>query len=274
VAIKNKNLAFIGGGNLTNSLIQGLTSAGIPPKNIVVSDIDLKKLKKLHSQFKINITQNTPEAISRADILFLAVKPQVLKNVCFEIADSIQKSQPIVVSVAAGICFQDLKKWLGVKAKVVRSMPNLAAAVGKGMTGLFASNLTNVHKKLVSELFKLIGEIIWIKNENLMDAITSVCGSGPGIIFLLIESLQKAACELGFSDNDAKTLVLQTMLGSSTLALKSKHSARVLREQVTSPHGTTEAAIKILQKRHIEKILREALTAAVNRAADIAKQMR
>jgi len=267
-----QTIAFIGGGNIAHSLIKGLIKSGYDRKKIIVSDSDPTKLKALKKHLKITLAKNNLEAISKAQVVFLAVKPQILPDICAQIAATVQKHKPIIISVAAGIRLADLQNWLGSKIKIVRCMPNFAAEVGKSMTGLYAEKISIADKKLVARVLNLIGVILWLEKEDLLDVITCVCGSGPGIIYLFIECLQQAAIKLGIPVKAVENLILQTVLGATILALHSEHDVKTLREQVTSPQGVTATAIRVLEQNNIEQLFKEALCAAHVRCKEIARK--
>lgn len=265
---KLTTIAFIGGGNIARSLIQGLIIANYSPDKILVSDPDIKKLQQLQADFAINITQDNNMAANKAEIIILAVKPQILKQVAQALS---LNHNPLIISVAAGIRMADLYHWLGNQQKIIRSMPNTPMALGLGMTILYAKQNTAADQQLVETLFNQVGKTLWVKTEDLLDSATSLSGCGPAIVFLIIEALQAAGKNLGLTAKETKLLTLQTMLGATKMALTSTHDVKELRRQVTSPGGVTEQAIATLTQGNLTKLFADTLTAAREKSGELAK---
>ncbi len=263
------SIAFIGGGNMASSLITGLLANGYPRSKICASDTDADARGKLEENHNI-ATRNDNSLVARdADIVVLAVKPQVLEIVAKNVASTIS-SESAVISIAAGVPISALEYWLGDKSAVVRAMPNTPALVLAGATGLFANrNVTTYQKRAVEKIFGAVGYSCWAQNEEHIDFITAISGSGPAYFLMIFEIMQQLATELGLPREQAVELIMQTALGTAKMARNSPLPAEKLRRQVTSPGGTTEAAIQAFKKGGLEDLFREAITEAVKRAAEI-----
>lgn len=249
-------VAIIGAGNMGSAIVEGIWKK----YRIVVSDVDKNKLKRF------NIGNNI-KAVRNADMIILAVKPQNMDSVLNEIKGVVNSNQ-LVVSIAAGIKTRRIEGILG-KVPVVRVMPNTPLLVGMGMSAICHGRYAkSKHLRDVDRIFSTLGKVLYIK-EPLMDAVTAVSGSGPAYVYLFIESLIKSASGLGLTKKDAETLVLQTLKGALALLEKSRKPPEELRRQVTSPGGTTEAALKIFQKKRFDKIICKALNSAFNRAGEL-----
>ena len=207
----------------------------------------------------------------RADILVLAVKPQILSTVGKALASSVQKKKPLIISIAAGVRIEDIDRWLGGGLAIVRVMPNTAALVGSGASGMHANNRVNDHMRNQAEtILRAVGVTVWIDEEYLMDAVTALSGSGPAYFFLVMEALEQAAIEAGLDPKQARLLTLETAFGAAKMALEGHEEPSQLRHRVTSPGGTTEQAIAVLEEGGIRRLFRNAVQAAVSRAREIA----
>ena len=209
--------------------------------------------------------------MEQADIVVLAVKPQVLAEVAGSIAEAVQQTRPLVISIAAGIRTTDIDRWLGGNVALVRTMPNTPALVGSGATALFAvDTVSDEQHDMAESIMRAAGLALWVDEEKDLDAVTAVSGSGPAYFFLVMEAMQAAATSLGLPDETAKLLTLETALGAARMALESKDPPAVLRERVTSPGGTTEAALQQLEQGDLRELFKKALTAARDRATELA----
>jgi pyrroline-5-carboxylate reductase len=266
-------LAFIGGGNMAGSLIGGLITDGWDPARIRVADTSTQRLEQLEQQFSIKTTTSNTDAIDQADIVVLAVKPQVIKSVAQELADIVAQQQPLVISIAAGIPASALGNWLGKSTAIVRAMPNTPAMVQSGATALYANTHINEDQRSIAEsILRAVGIVIWVDDEAQMDAVTALSGSGPAYFFLFMEALQMAGQELGLPKDTARLLALQTAFGAAKMALESNEDAATLRHQVTSPGGTTEHAIRTFQEGALETLVSKALLAAATRSRELAAE--
>ncbi|MEH6502771.1 MAG: pyrroline-5-carboxylate reductase [Cycloclasticus sp.] len=272
--MNKQQIGFIGGGNMASSLIGGLVSNGYPADKITVSDLDADKLAYLSDAFGINNTQDSNQLVLQADILVLAVKPQHMQSVADIIKISVQKKKPVVVSIAAGIRINALQHWLGGKLPVVRCMPNTPALVKAGATGLFANEEVNEDQKdQVESLLRAVGVTVWLAEEGDLDAVTALSGSGPAYFFMVMEALEAAAIEAGLDQKTAQLLTQETALGAAKMALESSESAAVLRQRVTSPGGTTERAIGVMEERGLQGVFREAVLAAKERSVELSDEL-
>jgi pyrroline-5-carboxylate reductase len=266
-------LAFIGGGNMTGSLVGGLIADGWKPARIHVADPDPQQTKRLARRFSVATTANNPEAVDSADAVILAVKPQVIRGVAEELAPIIARGHPLVISIAAGIRETSLREWLGEEAAIVRAMPNTPALVQSGATALFANPAVSENQRNLAEsILRAVGLVVWVDDEGMMDVVTALSGSGPAYFFLLMEALTSAGNRLGLPQDTARLLALQTAFGAAKMALESADDAAQLRRRVTSPGGTTERAIGEFQKNNFEGIVLQALQAAADRSRELATE--
>ena len=269
-------IGFIGGGNMAASLIGGLINAGMNTSDITVAEPDETQRQSLSTRFGINITTDNEHTLS-CDIVVLAVKPQLLKQVCQQLARSTETRQQnagLFISIAAGIASTDIDRWLGGGKPVVRCMPNTPALVQCAASGLFANPLvTEKQKRQAEEIMQAVGIVIWVEDEAKINAVTAVSGSGPAYFFLMMEAMQQAGEELGLTSDVAQQLVLQTALGAARMATESKFSPAELRQMVTSKGGTTEQAILSLQAAGYQKIVAAALKAANDRSITLAEEL-
>ena len=269
-----QKIGFIGGGNMASSLIGGLISNGYPADKITVSDLDEKKLDYLASQFGINQTLDSLQVAKTVDILVLAVKPQHMQAVAEQLQSSVQLNKPVVVSIAAGIREGSLEKWLGGSVAIVRCMPNTPALVKTGATGLHANGFVSEDQKDQTEsLLRAVGVTVWVENESELDAVTALSGSGPAYFFLMMEALEEAGIEAGLSPKTAQLLTQETALGAAKMALESSESAAVLRQRVTSPGGTTERAIEVMESLELRDTFLKAVLAAKQRSVELSDEL-
>jgi pyrroline-5-carboxylate reductase len=269
--MNNTNLTFIGGGNMASSLIGGLIADGWDPARIRVADTSTQRLQQISEQFPITTTTSNSDAADHANVIVLAVKPQIIKSVALELADIVSQQQSLVISIAAGIPASALGNWLGKSAAIVRTMPNTPAMVQSGATALYANaGVSEDQRSTAESILRSVGVAIWVDDEAQMDAVTALSGSGPAYFFLFMEALQAAGQELGLPESTARLLALQTAFGAAKMALESNEDAATLRRQVTSPGGTTEHAIRTFQEGGLETLIRKALLAAADRSREIA----
>ncbi len=255
------------------SLIGGLLSDGYPAKKICVSDPNNERIAALHVNFpRINTTNSNETAAEHADIVVFAVKPQILKAAAQGLSKTLSSSKALVLSIAAGIKESDINKWLGNHHPIVRTMPNTPAFVQSGATALYANSHTSTEQRNQAEsIMRAVGLTLWVENEDQMDAVTAVSGSGPAYFFLVMEAMEKAGINLGLTQETARLLTLQTAFGAAKMALESDESCETLRTRVTSPGGTTEQAINTLIDGEILALFDKALKAAHTRSIELAK---
>jgi len=270
--MKTNNITFIGGGNMATSLIGGLIADGYDAKRLTVSEPDSDKLARLAARYGIRATTDNHQAVSEADVVVFAVKPQILKAVACDLAPSIQKQHPLVISIAAGVQESALRRWLGEETALVRSMPNTPAMIQSGATGLHAGKgVSKEQKNLAESILRAVGITCWVEDESLMDVVTAVSGSGPAYFFLVMEAMEEAARDMGLDEDTARLLTLQTALGAARMAMESNDPPGVLREKVTSPGGTTEKALTRFEQANLRGLFREALAAARERSEELSK---
>jgi pyrroline-5-carboxylate reductase len=264
------NIAFIGGGNMARSLIGGLIARGASAASIRVAEPVEVLRESLARDFGIEVFATAAEAAADADLWLLAVKPQVMRVVCEGLSTLAQSRKPLVVSIAAGITASQMQRWLGGDGAVIRAMPNTPALLGAGVTGLFANaQVDAAGRARTEELLSSAGKTVWIDDEAKIDAVTAVSGSGPAYVFLLAEAMEAAAKAEGLADDAARTLVLQTVLGAARMLTESDEAPEELRKRVTSPNGTTQAAIETFQEGGFEKLVGKAIHAASERGRQL-----
>ena len=263
-------LAFIGGGNMARSLIGGLVARGLDPAAIRVSEPHAELRDALARDFGIAAHADNAAAAEGATAWVFAVKPQVMKAVCAALAPLAQRQRPLVISIAAGITSAQLDRWLGGGIAVVRTMPNTPALLGAGATGLFANPAVSAEQRDQAEaLLRATGLTAWIDDERLMDAVTAVSGSGPAYVFLLAEAMQAAGEAQGLPSDTARALALQTIFGAARMLIESGEPAATLRQRVTSPNGTTQAAIEHFEAGGFRALVAGAIAAATVRGREL-----
>lgn len=262
-----QHVMFIGGGRLASALIGGLLKEGLDPAQLSVCDPDPKARAALQQHFALSTYAVPEDAAARPmNVVVLAVKPQVLATVLSEWAPLLQPST-LVISTVAGARLQDLSEGLAGHRALVRSMPNTPALIGQGMTGLVAGPSVSADEKaLATQLLGSVGEVLWLDREADLDVVTALSGSGPAYFFALAEHLIAAGCAAGLSAADCQKLVCQTAAGAGLMLINSDLDASALRAQVTSPGGTTEAALQALQQGHFAALIEQAVSAATARA--------
>jgi len=269
--MNESSIAFIGGGNMARSLIGGLVARGRAPGSLRVAEPVQALREVLAADFGVGARATAAEAADGAGTWVLAVKPQVLREVCASLAALARAQRPLVVSVAAGITTGQIDRWLGGGQSVVRTMPNTPALLGAGATGLYANPAVDDDQRLAAQtLLQATGITAWIADEALMDAVTAVSGSGPAYVFLLAEAMQAAGEAQGLPPDTARRLVNQTLLGASRMLAESDEPAAALRQRVTSPGGTTQAAIESFEAGGFRQLVDQAVAAATLRGRELA----
>ncbi|MFN7096503.1 MAG: pyrroline-5-carboxylate reductase [Gammaproteobacteria bacterium] len=260
-------IAFIGSGNIARSLIIGLVRQSYPANRIWATNPSIGKLHQMQKDWGLHITTDNIEAATNADILVLTVKPAFIKTVCHELSEVVQQRKNLVISSAAGITTESIHTALGDHSAIVRAMPNIPVQVGAGITGLYANlQVSDEQKSFAESLFRAVGVTQWVPHERDLDAITAISGSGPAYIYYFMEALEKAALQQGLHPEVAHLATIQTVLGAAKLALESDEMFAALRDKITSPQGTTEAAINIMQQADIMQVIMDAVQAARSRA--------
>lgn len=271
------NIAFIGAGNMASAIMGGLIENGFAATSIYASDPSQEKLNELSAKFSINTNTDNQALIEQADVVIVAVKPQVMELVLSPLQNALKAKQPLLISVAAGINLNSLMQWAGTdndKLAIVRCMPNTPALVGQGASGLLANSNVSTEQKALSEtILNAVGISLWVEKESELDAVTAVSGSGPAYYFLFMEAMIEAGKKLGLSESTAKQLTLKTALGAATMASESNDSPAQLRKNVTSPNGTTEQALNSFVESGIEAIVEKALKAANDRSVSLSTEL-
>jgi pyrroline-5-carboxylate reductase len=258
---------------MAQAIIRGLLQAGHPAVNISVADPSADQQKSIAAlDTDISISDDNLNIASEADVLVLAVKPQIMAEVAAPLGQMELPAGQVIMSIAAGITLASMQSWFGQDAALVRVMPNQPSLVGEGMSGLCASTSVNENgRALANYVMEAAGTSAWFEDEQLIDAVTAISGSGPAYFYLIMEIMQQVAEEFGFDKATARTLAVRTALGAGMVAAESDEDLAELRERVTSPGGTTAAAIHSLEASGIRETFREALTAARNRAVELGK---
>lgn len=268
-----QTIGFIGGGNMAQALLEGVLKAGLcKAGDTWVSDVRPDRLDELKSQYGVRTTLDNIELAQHADVVILSVKPQVMADVLKPIAGTL-KPDALVISIAAGITTASMRQTLG-DVQVVRVMPNTPALVGVGASGLYNAGATEANLKTALDICRSVGKAVVVEKEDLIDAVTAVSGSGPAYFFLLMEEMIKTGVALGLAPEDAQTLVLQTAKGAALLAETAQANGQdpaVLRQKVTSPGGTTQAALNVMNENGFGGLIAKALTAARNRGRELAE---
>lgn len=269
---KPSRIAFVGGGNMAAAIIGGLLHKGVSPEQITVADPAEAAVQNLRA---LNITQVVKagrEAVVGADIIILAVKPQVMQVVATNLKGAI-KDGAIILSIAAGIPAEAYQAMLGDGVAIIRCMPNTPALVGHGATGLYAlPGVTDAQRAEADIVMSAVGMTIWVDSETQLDAVTALSGSGPAYFFAFIEAMVKSAEALGLDHEISYQLALQTALGAAQLAHQQRIPIDVLRQNVTSPGGTTERALKSFEDDELGAIVNRAMHACFDRAQELAKE--
>ena len=267
----NQNICFIGGGNMAQALIGVLLSRGLSTTRITVSD-PVEQIRHILEEKNIQTTTDNVDAIKNADVVVLAVKPQVLATVLQPLKGLL--SDKLVISIIAGAEIQTISDLIGGSQRIVRVMPNTPALVQTGAHGIYASEAVNAQdRELTSQILAATGLTIWVDNEAQIDAVTAVSGSGPAYFFYLMESMIRAGKNLGLDEKVATALTLQTALGAAQMAITSSNSPTELRKNVTSPNGTTQAALEVFDRAQISQNIQAALAAAQKRSQELAQEL-
>ena len=264
-------IAFIGGGNMARSLIGGLLKTGIASSAISVAEPRADARQELGREFGVACFAENRLAAADADVLLLAVKPQIMPSLHAELRDSLQRHRPLLISIAAGVRVDQLERWFGHGLPIVRCMPNTPALIGAGATGLYANNRVSPPQRAQAQhMLDAVGQTRWIDDERLMDTVTAVSGSGPAYFFAVVEALEDAAVAQGMSRETARALAAQTCLGAGRMMVESGEDPGVLRQRVTSPNGTTQAALESFAADGLARITARAVAAATRRGEEMA----
>jgi len=268
---QDQNIAFIGAGNMATALIKGLIAKGCSCANLWAADPNQEKLDLLQKDTGINISRDNETAIKNAEVVVLAVKPQLMKEVLLPLRQVLAEKAVLLISIAAGVSIKTLETFSSNHQAIVRCMPNTPALVEAGASALFANSITSdLQKQQAQSILSAVGTVCWLQRESDIDTVTALSGSGPAYFFLFIEALQSAAIEQGLAPDIAKALALQTAFGAAKLALTDDGDVAELRRKVTSPGGTTEAALAQFEKDNFSNIIARAVAKAKARSEELA----
>lgn len=267
-------ITFIGAGNMAGAIIGGLTQSGTAPDNITATAPSQDELTAIGERLGIHTTTDNAAAAANADVVVLAVKPQIMRAVCQKLADSVQQARPLIISIAAGLDATIIDEWLGGGNALVRCMPNTPSLVGQGASGLYANaRVSDEQRQIATRLMQAVGIVEWVEEEALLEAVTAVSGSAPAYFFLMFEAMEEAGVTLGLPAETARRLAIQTALGAATMAGQSEHDPATLKQNVMSPGGTTERAIAHMEDANLRQTMAEAMQACAERARQMAKEL-
>jgi pyrroline-5-carboxylate reductase len=268
------SIAFIGGGNMARSLVGGLIAHGQPSDRIAVAEPQAELRAALTADFSVACGADGAVVAARAEVLVLAVKPQVMRAVCLELAPVLAQRRPLLLSIAAGVRTAQIACWIGAHLPVVRAMPNTPALIRAGVAGLYANELaTGPERERAEEIMGATGSTVWVDDEDALDAVTAVSASGPAYCFLLMEAMEQAALDQGLAPAIARELSVQTALGAALMARASSEEPAQLRSRVTSPGGTTEAALEVLERSDFRALVANAVDAATKLARTLSHEL-
>ena len=255
---------------MARSLAGGLLRNGWSRERLILSDPQVMQREAVQQALGVSVYADNLDVAQRADILVLAVKPQALSDVAHGLTAVAQRRRPLVISIVAGVRGGDLERWLGGELAIVRAMPNTPALIGSGASGLYANaRVTTAQRGQAESILRAVGVAVWVNDESLIDVVTALSGSGPAYFFLVMEALEQAAIAAGLDPTQARLLTLETAVGAAKMALEGAEEPALLRKHVTSPGGTTEAAIKVMEQNGLRTILNEAVAAATRRAREL-----
>jgi pyrroline-5-carboxylate reductase len=264
-------ITFIGAGNMASSLAGGLIAKGVEPTTLTLADINEQQLQAARSTLGVATARDNLAACAKADVILVAVKPQVVAQVIPPLKDIVAQRKALVISIVAGTPLSRFAEWLGPDAAVVRCMPNTPALVELGATGMYANaRVSDAQREQARQILSSVGLALWLDNEDQIDAITALSGSGPAYFFLVMEAMIAAGRALGLSESVARQMTLQTARGAAHMAVTSDVDAAELRRRVTSPGGTTERAIEVFEQGKLHELFGDALQAAYQRSKELA----
>lgn len=266
-------ITFIGGGNMARSLIGGLLKTGMPAAGIRVAEPLAKARQSLGREFGIACFAENRLAAADAEVIVLAIKPQIMPALQAELRETLQRNRPLLISIAAGVRLDQLERWFG-SLPIVRCMPNTPALIGAGATGLCCNGrVSQAQKALAQHIMDAAGITRWIDDEVQMDTVTAISGSAPAYFFALVEALETAAVAQGLPRETARALAAQTCLGAGRMLMESGDDPALLRQRVTSPNGTTQAALESFTADDLPRIVARAVAAATRRGVSLAAEL-
>ncbi len=269
----NHNVGLIGGGNMARAIAGGLLRGGMRATDILIAEPRPEQCEILRQELYGAMVNNDNALVAaQSETLLFAVKPQILRDVCRDLATTVQQHKPLIISIAAGPRIEDIDHWLGGGMHIVRVMPNQPALIDQGISALFANELTDAAgRDLAEKIMTAVGQVVWLASESLMDAVTAVSGTGPAYMYLLIDIMIEAAIEFGIDAKTARTLAVETARGATALASAETESMSSLIERVRSPGGTTTAAFDCLDAADVRGIFAKAIEAANKRSSELAE---
>jgi pyrroline-5-carboxylate reductase len=270
--LEHFSVAFVGAGNMTGSMIGGLLAAGFPVGSLAAADPLEANRNRLGAR-GVRVSESNREAVAGADVIVLAVKPQVLRSVCEDLAGCLTDEQ-VLISIAAGIPAASVVRWLGEGPRVVRCMPNTPALLGEGASALCPHGDVPEHQReQAAAVLGAVGRVCWIEDEDLMHAVTALSGSGPAYFFQFMEAMIASAVTMGLDEETARTLCAQTCAGAGQMLLQGDSSAAELRQRVCSPGGTTERAVESFTAARLDTVVDAAMVAALNRSRELQEEL-
>ncbi len=270
--MENSTIAFIGCGNMSRSLVGGLIANGTKPEYLLAADPDENQRQSISSQFGIRTMADNKDIIADANVIVLAVKPQIMHAVVSDLANAVKGESKLIISIAAGVKLGSITEWLGEQSAVIRIMPNTPALIQAGAAALYANEHTSEAQRNIAEaMMRSVGTAIWLDTEDQIDTVTALSGSGPAYFFYFMEAMEKAAIEMGLNQEQARLLTIETALGAAKMALLSSSEPAKLRQQVTSPGGTTEQALNTFIQGNLDKLVHEAMEAAKQRSIELSQ---
>ena len=270
----NTNVGLIGGGNMGRAIAGGLLRGGMHATNLMIAEPLPEQCDLLRKElYGIMVAEENETVAAAVDTLLFSVKPQILKPVCESLAEIVQQSRPLIMSIAAGPKIEDIDQWLGGGLSVVRVMPNQPALIDQGISALFANERTDESgRDMAEKIMTAVGQVVWLDSESKMDAVTAISGTGPSYFYLLIDCMIEAGVNSGIDPETARTLAVETARGATSLAAAETESMSSLIERVRSPGGTTTAAFELLDAADVRGIFAAAIAAAERRAAELAEE--
>jgi pyrroline-5-carboxylate reductase len=262
-------LGFLGAGNMAGAIIKGLLASGFEANRLWIYDRNSEQSDHF-AEFGVNVASDANALAYSCDAMVLAVKPQGLKDACTSLAEAVSESKPLILSVVAAIPQKSIQTWLNTELPIVRVMPNTPALVQSGASGLFANSLcTEEHKRFADEVFCAVGSTSWVDDEQLIHSVTAAAGSAPAYFFRFAEAMSKTAIEQGLTEQQARTLIGQTMLGAANMILETEENISQMRKNVCSPNGTTERAIFSFEEDNIDSVVNNAMKACFDRSIEL-----
>lgn len=271
--IQDLRIRFVGAGNMAASLIGGLIAKGLTASQITASDPGANQRAHIETQFQVQTYGDNNAHFGMPDVVVVAVKPQIMKQVLADVKSNIAAVNPLIISVAAGITTEQMARWTDPSHAIVRAMPNTPALIGQGAIGMFANDhVTDEQRQQTEQIMGAVGTALWVDEEQHIDAVTALSGSGPAYFFMFMEHLQAAAQKVGLTSEQAALLTKKTAVGAALLAERSPESLATLKDRVTSPNGTTYAALQSFKAQGVDQVIDQAVLAAFERSIELSRE--